>query len=1630
MTNKFKYFAKGIELRGEASDPSDNAAGSVWHNSTSFRLKAYIESAVREIVTNSQTQALTNKTIDADQNTITNIENADIKAGAAIDASKIANGSVSNAEFQYLDGVTSAIQTQIDGKEPSFTTLPISKGGTNSGTALSNNRVIRSSGGAIVEAAAITASRALVSDANGIPTHSATTSTELGYVSGLTSAVQTQLDSKVNASGGTLTNGSIVTPTRLDVKKDTKANLLTYAATAANGQLVFSTDTKEMFQILDGALVSVGSGGTSNVDALLTQTFDESALTDFTQTGLALIETNPMNGKKTARLIHQAATTQSFKYVKAVDPKYRGKNLTMSFQVRSSATAGNVTLNIYDETNAANIVLSQSITLGSSTISATTNSNTTLSGISSSDINKLKVGETITGSGIPTGTTITAISISALTATISQAATASATVTLKNSDLPQKQSASFDVPNNCASLSYTISALAESGLPETYVDDVVIGLTSAALTSTSVSIPTKDGQVVGSKKVELQGDTTFSGTIPADNTIPQITEGSQVLTLSYAMKRAGNKLRIRSSAYVTEDTNTGDYIVMALFKDSDANAIASNAVSTLDANAYQSGTIVIEKDITVSSASTVTISLRGGNNTGSFHVNKLKNGSAPDYGGTMITSLTVEEIQVGDYSEATTIPLTSAVFQTQPDSEQTWFTMTGYASTRTRVPYFSVPRNMTGSAFSWTSSAINGLEITIQEDGYYNARFEINCQGGGDVSHYAIGLNTSDFTTAFTSLRSDFLDYKYRNGANQSDTVHLAYSGPLKAGDKIYPLGNSSTSYIRLETTNFGISKAGAVKQVNISSDQKVDLPSAELIMDYANGTGSTNNAVFKFNGIQKVVGDAFTVVNDSALGFSLTMKKSGILHIVASPNVGATNAYFSLSKNATQFTTNPQTMTAGQNIAGNYAGGNENNTLVWQGKVVVGDTFRVHSSSTTVSSAAANFGQGFQAFFIEDKVQVSLSNVLPQFTQSDSSVRVDTVSGASNGTTNTTVMKFTSVRDNFGTDITYTGSSTLGDTFTINSDGIYSVNCGTDNALVSFCAITKNSSQLSSDPYAINQQDVLSRSGGNANGSKAVASWTGYLVKGDVIRGQSSRSDCISQFMTVSKVGKPNLTSVDVTPFTNYKAQDVEVIKLSGGNGSGSTNTKIRRFSVIDNYTNLGVIRYTDDAILGGYFTVLKNCVAEISYTDVANGTSAGWIGVVLNSSQNTTAITALTDGTVLTSIVLDSTAATDYVGTCSAVVKLNVGDIIRCHQGVNVCKTNGIYGSSTIKANLQIKAVAEADQIVSPISSFSSDTASLVYAPSTSYTLSTLTNAPVGTFITFTAAAGANTQTQTTTAPTQSVSDMNVNGIQITGRGFNQTSTAAAPSIVAIQIGKGFKGVQVNGYRTTSKTGVVSLDNQIVNVNINTGLSLKDYNENTGVLILDAALDRAGSTNNRYFINDDSTNLTLSSCYIVINASKSPTLAAVPQLQNRVAYLSEVQASNTNGGASVATTWTTRTLNTLVDSTGIVTSLASNQFTLPAGTYNVKAFSPQNSTNGHKCRIRNITDGTTLVVGETAYNSTAVSLNCPAILEGEFTLTSSKALALQYYSVISQGTNGLGISVNSGEVEVYGRVVLTKIK
>ena len=66
-------------------------------------------------------------------------------------------------------------------------------------------------------------------------------------------------------SGADIQTPAIIDPSRSDVKKDTLANLQTYASTASNGQLCYATDSKKMFQVLDGALSDVG-GGASGIN--------------------------------------------------------------------------------------------------------------------------------------------------------------------------------------------------------------------------------------------------------------------------------------------------------------------------------------------------------------------------------------------------------------------------------------------------------------------------------------------------------------------------------------------------------------------------------------------------------------------------------------------------------------------------------------------------------------------------------------------------------------------------------------------------------------------------------------------------------------------------------------------------------------------------------------------------------------------------------------------------------------------------------------------------------------------------------------------------------------------------------------------------------------------------------------------------------------------------------------------------------------------------------------------------------------------------------------------------------------------------------------------------------------------
>jgi len=76
---------------------------------------------VGTIVGDTDAITLSNKTLDANSNTISNIANGNIAANASIAATKIGNGDVSNTQLSYLNSVTSNVQTQINACAPAST---------------------------------------------------------------------------------------------------------------------------------------------------------------------------------------------------------------------------------------------------------------------------------------------------------------------------------------------------------------------------------------------------------------------------------------------------------------------------------------------------------------------------------------------------------------------------------------------------------------------------------------------------------------------------------------------------------------------------------------------------------------------------------------------------------------------------------------------------------------------------------------------------------------------------------------------------------------------------------------------------------------------------------------------------------------------------------------------------------------------------------------------------------------------------------------------------------------------------------------------------------------------------------------------------------------------------------------------------------------------------------------------------------------------------------------------------------------------------------------------------------------------------------------------------------------------
>ena len=130
--------------------------------------------------------------------------------------------------------------------------------------------------------------------------------------------------------------------------------------------------------------------------------------------------------------------------------------------------------------------------------------------------------------------------------------------------------------------------------------------------------------------------------------------------------------------------------------------------------------------------------------------------------------------------------------------------------------------------------------------------------------------------------------------------------------------------------------------------------------------------------------------------------------------------------------------------------------------------------------------------------------------------------------------------------------------------------------------------------------------------------------------------------------------------------------------------------------------------------------------------------------------------------------------------------------------------------------------------------------------------------------------------------------------------------------------------------------------------------------------------------------------------------------------AIICDQKATDTPGGSTTTGTFNTRDLNTeLADPDGIV-SISSNQFTLQAGTYLIKASAPAYNAQRHQCLIWNVTDSSSVAIGTSEYCHNAASVQTRSFAIGRTTISSAKVFDIRQRVDVASDTFGLGVESN----------------
>lgn len=138
--------------------------------------------------------------------------------------------------------------------------------------------------------------------------------------------------------------------------------------------------------------------------------------------------------------------------------------------------------------------------------------------------------------------------------------------------------------------------------------------------------------------------------------------------------------------------------------------------------------------------------------------------------------------------------------------------------------------------------------------------------------------------------------------------------------------------------------------------------------------------------------------------------------------------------------------------------------------------------------------------------------------------------------------------------------------------------------------------------------------------------------------------------------------------------------------------------------------------------------------------------------------------------------------------------------------------------------------------------------------------------------------------------------------------------------------------------------------------------------------------------------------------------------------------KASGTNGGTFTLGADRTRVLTTIVANTISGASLATNQITLPAGTFRVAWSAPGYNVGLHQSFLYNATDTAEVARGQSCQTAAAGNVQTDSTGATIVTIAASKAFEIRHRSSATSATFGFG-NANSLGTEVYTRVVIDRV-